>query len=56
VIEDLRRKHEELQGKYLSLDEQSDMLEQSLLERNHLIKRWEEVLDNVEMPGSVETR
>ena len=53
VVEDLRRKHEELQGKYLSLAEQSDMLEQSLLERNHLIQRWEEVLENVEMPASV---
>lgn len=55
VIEDLRRKHEELQGKYLSLAEQSDMLEQSLLERNHVIQRWEEVLDSVEMPGSVKS-
>lgn len=55
LIEDLRRKHEELQGKYLSLAEQSDMLEQSLLERNHLIQRWEEVLDSVEMPTSVKS-
>lgn len=55
VIEDLRRKHEELQGKYLSLTEQSDMLEQSSLERNHLIQRWEEVLDSVEMPASVKS-
>eukprot|EP01018_Ginkgo_biloba_P014200 Gb_07542 [translate_table: standard] len=52
-IEDLRRKHEELQGKYFSLAEQSDMLEQSLLERNHLIQRWEEVLDSVDMPVSM---
>ncbi|KAH9329760.1 hypothetical protein KI387_001868, partial [Taxus chinensis] len=50
VIEDLRRRHEELQHKYLSLAEQSDMLEQSLLERNQLIQRWEEVLDNIQMP------
>ncbi|XP_057837732.2 trans-Golgi network-localized SYP41-interacting protein 1 isoform X1 [Cryptomeria japonica] len=50
VIEDLRRRHEELQHKYLNLAEQSDMLEQSLLERNQLIQRWEEVLDNAQMP------
>jgi len=31
------------------------MLEQSLLERNHLIQRWEEVLDSVEMPASVKS-
>lgn len=55
LVEDLRRKHEELQGKYLSLAEQSDMLEQSLMERNHLIQRWEEVLENVEMPASVKS-
>jgi hypothetical protein len=31
------------------------MLEKSLLERNHLIQIWEEVLDNVEMVASVKS-
>lgn len=48
---------QELQAKTAALHEaeQSDMLEQSLLERNHLIQRWEGVLDSVEMPASVKS-
>ncbi|XP_020523673.1 LOW QUALITY PROTEIN: rootletin [Amborella trichopoda] len=48
--EDLKRNYEDLQSKFYSLAEQTDMLEQSLVERNSLLQRWEEVLDRVEMP------
>ncbi|KAK3031551.1 hypothetical protein RJ639_035464 [Escallonia herrerae] len=48
--EDLRRKYEELQSKFYILAEQNEMLEQSLMERNNLLKRLEEILDRVTMP------
>ncbi|KAF9612958.1 hypothetical protein IFM89_004661 [Coptis chinensis] len=49
-LEDLKRKMEELQSKYYVLAEQNEMLEQSLMERNNLVQRWEEVLDRMDMP------
>lgn len=49
--EDLRRRFEELQGKFYGLAEQNEMLEQSLMERNNLVQKWEEMLDRIEMPS-----
>ncbi|XP_012076353.1 centromere protein F isoform X2 [Jatropha curcas] len=49
--DDLRRKYEELQGKFYGLAEQNEMLEQSLMERNQLVQRWEELLDRINMPA-----
>ncbi|XP_021755577.1 golgin subfamily A member 4-like isoform X2 [Chenopodium quinoa] len=51
--DDLRRKYEELQAKYYELAEQNDMLEQSLMERNILVQRWEEVLDRINTPTQI---
>ncbi|GAV62539.1 hypothetical protein CFOL_v3_06062 [Cephalotus follicularis] len=48
--EDLKRKFEELNSKFYGLAEQNEMLEQSLMERNHLVQRWEELLDGINMP------
>ncbi|PIA43717.1 hypothetical protein AQUCO_01800044v1 [Aquilegia coerulea] len=47
---ELQRKNEELQTKFYGLAEHNEMLEQSLVERNNLVRRWEEVLDRIEMP------
>ncbi|CAM8919572.1 unnamed protein product [Rhodiola kirilowii] len=49
--DDLRRKHEELQNKFYALAEQNEMLEQSLMERNNVVQRLEEVLDKINMPA-----
>ena len=49
--DDLKRKYEELQGKFYGLAEQNEMLEQSLMERNNVIQRWEEVLDKISIPS-----
>ena len=38
-LQDLKEEYEELQNKYRSVVEQSDILEKYLLERNHLIQR-----------------
>ncbi|XP_021762130.1 golgin subfamily A member 4-like isoform X2 [Chenopodium quinoa] len=51
--DDSRRKYEELQAKYYELAEQNDMLEQSLMERNILVQRWEEVLDRINTPTQI---
>ncbi|KAJ9702892.1 hypothetical protein PVL29_004571 [Vitis rotundifolia] len=51
--EDLKRKYEELQGKFYGLAEQNEMLEQSLMERNDIIQRWEEVLDKISIPSQL---
>lgn len=52
-LEDLKEEYEELQDKYRRVVEQSDILEKSVLERNHLIQRWEQILENVDMPTSM---
>ncbi|KAL9439839.1 hypothetical protein AB3S75_018663 [Citrus x aurantiifolia] len=49
--DDMRRKYEELQSKFYGLAEQNEMLEQSLMERNYLVQRWEELLDRINMPS-----
>lgn len=48
--DDLRRKFEELQNRLYGLAEQNEMLEQSLMERNNLVLRLEELLDRIDMP------
>ncbi|KAM6561565.1 hypothetical protein CsatA_030804 [Cannabis sativa] len=49
--EDLKRKFEELQSKFYGLAEQNEMLEQSLMERNNLVQKWEELLNRIDMPS-----
>lgn len=51
--DDLRRRYEDLQTKFYELAEQNDMLEQSLMERNVLVQRWEEVLDRINTPTQI---
>ncbi|GFS44620.1 hypothetical protein Acr_00g0091270 [Actinidia rufa] len=48
--DDLRRKYEELQSKFYGLAEQNEMLEQSLMERNNVVQRWEEILERINIP------
>uniref|UniRef100_A0A2P2JQV5 Uncharacterized protein n=1 Tax=Rhizophora mucronata TaxID=61149 RepID=A0A2P2JQV5_RHIMU len=54
--DDMRRKHEDLQIKCYRLAEQNEMLEQSLMERNHLVQRWEEILDRINMPSQLRSK
>lgn len=49
-VDDLRRQHDELQNRFFALAEQNEMLEQSLIERNNLVQRWEGVLDRIDTP------
>ncbi|XP_061362542.1 trans-Golgi network-localized SYP41-interacting protein 1 [Gastrolobium bilobum] len=49
--DDFRKKFEELQSKYYGLAEQNEMLEQSLMERNSLVQRWEDLVDRIDMPS-----
>ncbi|KAG6649425.1 hypothetical protein I3843_07G207200 [Carya illinoinensis] len=49
--DDMRRKFEELQNRLYGLAEQNEMLEQSLMERNNLVQRLEELLDRIDMPS-----
>ncbi|PQM38323.1 protein lava lamp isoform X5 [Prunus yedoensis var. nudiflora] len=49
--DDIKRKYDELQNKFYGLAEQNEMLEQSLMERNILVQRWEELLDRFDMPS-----
>ncbi|RDX78934.1 hypothetical protein CR513_40710, partial [Mucuna pruriens] len=53
--DDFRKKFEELQSKYYGLAEQNEMLEQSLMERNSLVQRWEELVNRVEMPSYLQS-
>ncbi|GFP81629.1 hypothetical protein PHJA_000306200 [Phtheirospermum japonicum] len=52
-VDDLRIRYEELQNKFYGLAEQNEMLEQSLLQRNNLVQRWEEILDRVDVPSQL---
>lgn len=49
-VDEFRRRYEELQSKFFALAEQNEMLEQSLMERNNLVQRWEDILGRVDMP------
>ncbi|TKY58240.1 sporulation-specific protein 15 isoform X4 [Spatholobus suberectus] len=53
--DEYRKKFEELQSKYYGLAEQNEMLEQSLMERNSLVQRWEELVNRVEMPSHLQS-
>ncbi|MCO5559947.1 hypothetical protein L7F22_013551 [Adiantum nelumboides] len=55
-FEQLNRKCDDYVRKYRAMAEELAMLEQSLLERNMLIQRWEEMLDNVDMPASIRSK
>ncbi|CAN6451123.1 unnamed protein product [Victoria cruziana] len=55
ALDDLKRKYEELQSRFYGLAEQNDMLEQSLMERNSLVQRWEEVMDRIDMPPNLQS-
>ncbi|TQE00564.1 hypothetical protein C1H46_013808 [Malus baccata] len=46
-----KRKYDELRSKVYGLAERNEMLEQSLMERNNLVQRWEELLDRIDMPS-----
>ncbi|XP_026663084.2 golgin subfamily A member 4-like [Phoenix dactylifera] len=48
--DELKNKYEELRRKFYGLAEHNDMLEQSLMERNSLVQKWEEALDRIDMP------
>ncbi|GAB2276287.1 hypothetical protein Dimus_011019 [Dionaea muscipula] len=54
-VEELRRKYDELQTKFYEFAEQNEMLEQSLMERNNLVQRWEEVLDRINTPPELQS-
>lgn len=53
--DDLRIKFEELKGKFYGLAEQNEMLEQSLMERNTLVQKWEKILENIDMPPQLQS-
>ncbi|XP_027333482.1 centromere-associated protein E isoform X2 [Abrus precatorius] len=53
--DDFRKKTEELQSKYYELAEQNEMLEQSLMERNSLVQRWEELVNRIDMPSHLQS-
>ncbi|CAJ2674840.1 unnamed protein product [Trifolium pratense] len=48
---DFQKNFEELQSKYYGLAEQNEMLEQSLMERNSIVQRWEELVNKIDMPS-----
>ncbi|KAM5565425.1 trans-Golgi network-localized SYP41-interacting protein 1-like [Rosa sericea] len=48
--EDIKRKYDELKSRFYGLTEQNEMLEQSLMARNNIVQRWEELLDRIDMP------
>ncbi|KAJ7958642.1 GRIP and coiled-coil domain-containing protein 2 [Quillaja saponaria] len=54
-VDDFRTRFQELQSKFYGLAEQNEMLEQSLMERNSLLQRWEELLDRIVMPSHLRT-
>ncbi|GMG99290.1 hypothetical protein Nepgr_001130 [Nepenthes gracilis] len=54
-IEDLRRKYDELQTKFYGLAEQNAVLEQSLMERNNMLQRWEMVLERINIPPQLQS-
>ncbi|CAL5024033.1 unnamed protein product [Urochloa decumbens] len=48
--DELKSKYEELHRRFYELAEHNNMLEQSLVERNSLIQKWEEVLGQISIP------
>ncbi|URE41598.1 hypothetical protein MUK42_05277 [Musa troglodytarum] len=49
-FDELKSKYEQLERKFYGLAEHNDMLEQSLVERNSLVQKWEEMLDKLDVP------
>lgn len=54
-FDELKRKYEELERKFYALAEHNDMLEQSLMERNSLVQKWEEMMDKIDIPPHLRT-
>lgn len=54
-FDELKSKFEQLERKFYSLAEHNEMLEQSLVERNNLVQKWEEMLDSINMPPQLST-
>ncbi|KAL6629826.1 hypothetical protein ACP70R_029591 [Stipagrostis hirtigluma subsp. patula] len=50
VSHEVHNKYDELQRRFYELAEHNNMLEQSLVERNSLIQKWEEVLGQISIP------
>ncbi|KAG8069753.1 hypothetical protein GUJ93_ZPchr0006g44939 [Zizania palustris] len=50
VSDELKNKYDELHRRFYELAEHNNMLEQSLVERNNLIQKWEEVLGQISIP------
>ncbi|KAG2655990.1 nuclear mitotic apparatus protein 1-like [Panicum virgatum] len=48
--DELKNKYEELHRRFYELAEHNNMLEQSLVERNSVIQKWEEVLGQISIP------
>ncbi|KAM3295515.1 hypothetical protein ACQJBY_038041 [Aegilops geniculata] len=48
--DEIKNKYDELHRRFYELAEQNNMLEQSLVERNSIVQKWEEVLGQVSIP------
>ncbi|KQJ93309.1 golgin subfamily A member 4 [Brachypodium distachyon] len=48
--DDIKIKYDELNRRFYELAEHNNMLEQSLVERNSILQKWEEVLGQVSVP------
>ncbi|XP_015689253.1 nucleoporin nup211 [Oryza brachyantha] len=48
--EEIKIKYDDLHRRFYELAEHNNMLEQSLVERNNLIQKWEEVLGQIDIP------
>lgn len=52
-VDELRRRYDELQSKFYGLAEQNEMLEQSLMESNNLVQRWESISEKINVPSQL---
>ncbi|GJN18998.1 hypothetical protein PR202_gb06225 [Eleusine coracana subsp. coracana] len=50
-LDEAKNKYDELHRRFDELAEHNNMLEQSLVERNSLIQKWEEVLGQISIPS-----
>ncbi|VAI55372.1 unnamed protein product [Triticum turgidum subsp. durum] len=48
--DEIKNKYDELHRRFYELAEHNNMLEQSLVERNSIVQKWEEVLGQVSIP------
>jgi chromosome segregation ATPase len=48
--DEMKNKYDELHRRFYELAEHNNMLEQSLVERNSIVQKWEEVLGQVSIP------